>query len=215
MAGEASARLKQVLPRIEAPEGRVGMINTVFHYLMTEGPKEDRAAMIGELEALRGQVSKEGDQSRVALLILDGCFMTDDFGRALRTMEVRVAGRDDAWHELLTVKIKAHKSLAEGDIPGAVSQFREFMKIVKASEPEAVEARDPSSGLWVSREEVLGVNAKRIADLWTSVNETDKAAAALGEARTHYQEAFESAKEGSKEKASLATMLEQFPAEAP
>jgi len=80
-------------------------------------------------------------------------------------------------------KIKAHLALQKGNKPEAIERFRAFMETVKTwPEPEM----DPLSSLVNTKEMCLGLNAKRIGDILSSMNDAQGAQAAYQEADGYY-----------------------------
>ena len=80
-------------------------------------------------------------------------------------------------------KIKAHLALQKGNKPEAIERFRAFMETVTTwSEPEV----DPVTGLGYTKEMCLGLNAKRIGDILSSMNDAQGAQAAYQEADNYY-----------------------------
>jgi hypothetical protein len=108
----------------------------------------------------------------------------------------------------LTAKINAHLALSEGRKEEAIAQFREFMRLIEGGEQNM---EDPLSNATVSKEFVLGLNAVRIADLWTSLGKEQEAAAARAEAKGWYQKALEKTKEGAELRKAVEKEMKKLP----
>ena len=87
------------------------------------------------------------------------------------------------YQQIAVNKIKAHLALQKGDKPEAIERFRAFMESVKTwPEPEV----DLVTGLIYTKEMCLGLNAKRIGDILSSMNDAQGAQAAYQEANGYY-----------------------------
>ena len=211
-AGETLERLTRVLARTESASNQLRLINEVFYFIVQQGDADAKEQAVNLCEALKPRLEAERDVTQVSLILLDGCFMLEDFDRALRVAEGGIPGRSQAWLEMLIVKIRAHKALVAGNTREAVRWFRQFMAKITTDEEGAGTYVDPVSGDRVSREEVLGLNAVRIAELWQKEGETVKAAAAFAEARDFYQKAFDASEEESAARKRLLEKMKAVPA---
>jgi tetratricopeptide (TPR) repeat protein len=164
------------------------ILDTVFYFVVEKGDKTCLTALLNDADALSGRVETEADQARLATLLLDGSFLTENYDRAIRILEAGIPGKDENWHAMLLPKVKAHRAMATGNNEEAIRQFRAFMDLVATLETGFP---DPLTGAMVSRESILGLNAVRIADLWDAAGKPDKAAAARKEALGYYQKALE------------------------
>jgi len=186
----------------------VSLMNQVFYSIMGDGDPTVLKAFLDIIQVLYSKPLAEDDRARAASLLLDGSFLTGDYARALQLLNDGVPQKDEEWHATLTPKIKAHEALAGGRKVEAIGFFREFMKHVSRSEHDFP---DPISGRHISKEFILGLNAARIAEIWSSLDEKDKAKAAYGEARSYYQEALRSAAEDSPTSEEIKSRLSKLP----
>jgi tetratricopeptide (TPR) repeat protein len=83
--------------------------------------------------------------------------------------------------------VKAHIAQQEGRLDDAVAEYRAFMARIEKDQKDQV---DPIAGGRVTWEMILGLNARRIAELLTSAGKADEAAKALAEARGYYEKAL-------------------------
>ncbi len=130
-------------------------------------------------------------RNSIRTMVLDSCFLVEDFDGALRILREGVGGYDSTWHEMAISKVEAHKALKENRPLDAIKSFRAFMAIVQVSKDN--EAADPATGVIHTRQMILGRNAKRIGDIYRNqVKDEAAAKAAYAEARKYYQEALDS-----------------------
>lgn len=150
----------------------------------------DDTAIVGEMKEIGERLSNlaQDDDSRSAIrtMVLDSCFLLEDYDTALKILKGGIAGYDKTWHDMAIAKVSAHKALKENRPEEAISAFRSFMAIVSASKEN--EAADPSTGVIHTKEMILGRNAKRIGDIYRDmVKDSAKAKSAYDEARKYYQ----------------------------
>lgn len=141
-------------------------------------------------DRLVAPAADEDTKSSIRTALLDYCFVLNDFDGALVILEKGVAGYDKPWHEMAISKVKAHKALAENRPLDAIKEFRAFMAVMGVAED--AETSDPATGVIHTREMILGRNAKRIGDIYASIPDMAKAAAAYEEARAYYQKTLDS-----------------------
>lgn len=143
-------------------------------------------------EKILPTVQNEDLRSTVRMLILDYCFLLEDYDRAISLIEDGFSIQDEKWHAMSLAKVRAHKALKEKRPLEAITHFRAFMEVVAFSEEET---SDPSTGIVHTKEMILGRNAKRIGDIYLSVNENLKADAAYKEARSYYETTLNATKD--------------------
>ncbi len=122
----------------------------------------------------------------VKTIVLDYSFVSKDYDTALKMLESGIGDNDKLWHDMSIAKVKGHKALAEGKALDAVKNFRLFMSLLQSSEDSEAE-EDPATGVIHTREMILGRNAKRIGDIYASINDAAMAASAYNEARDYYK----------------------------
>jgi hypothetical protein len=164
------------------------ILNSVFYFVVEKEDMTILAALLNDAAALAERVENESDRASLATLLLDASFLTEDYDRAIRILEEGISGKDERWHSTLLPKVKAHRAMALGDPETAITHFRSFMDFVSGLDEGFP---DPLTGAMVSRESILGLNAKRIAELWTQAGNPENAAAARAEAADYYRKALE------------------------
>ena len=129
-------------------------------------------------------------RNSIRTMVLDSCFLVEDYDGALKILRAGIAGYDQAWHDMAIAKVEAHKALKENRPVDAIKSFRTFMATVEASKDS--EASDPATGVVHTKPMILGRNAKRIGDIYRDgVKDEAAAKAAYEEARKYYQAALE------------------------
>lgn len=157
----------------------------------------DNPAVMAEMKDLgmRLEPLAPSDEIRGAIrtIVLESCFLLEDYDSALKLLKAGIPSHDKAWHDMAIVKVEAHKALAEKKPLDAIKHFRSFMSIVATSKES--DAADPTTGVVHTREMILGFNAKRIGDIYKTVPDEAKAKAAYAEARDYYNKALKAAQE--------------------
>ncbi len=129
-------------------------------------------------------------RNSIRTMVLDSCFLVEDYDGALKILRAGIAGYDQAWHDMAISKVEAHKALKENRPEDAIKFFRTFMATVETSKDS--EASDPATGVVHTKPMILGRNAKRIGDIYRdNVKDEAKAKAAYAEARKYYETALE------------------------
>ena len=153
----------------------------------------DDPAMVREMkdigERIAPKVQDEDTRGAVMTMVLDSCFILEDYDSALTLLRAGIHGYDSTWHEMAIAKVEAHKALAEKRPLDAIRHFRAFMAIVEVAKEG--DAADPSTGVIHTREMILGRNAKRIGDIYRDMaGDATAAATAYAEARAYYGKAL-------------------------
>lgn len=176
--------------------------NLVLYYykywsvVVKEGKPADLVALLKFSERLSAVVDDKQDKEMIRAYALDGYFLLEDYDRALILLEKPLSYMEGADHAIAINKIKAHLALQKGNKPEAVERFRAFMETVKTwPEPEV----DPLTGLIYTKEMCLGLNARRIGDILSSMNNAQGAQAAYQEADGYYAIAQKEVKANSPE----------------
>ena len=139
---------------------------------------------------------------------MDGAVVLDDYELALQMLEDGFRSDEAEWHAMAVNKIKAHIALKEGRVEDAIARFRDFVKNVESWESATT---DPTTGIKYTREMTLGRNARRIGELYASIDKQAEAMAAFAEARGYLEEALAQVKPDSREHALIAAELESIP----
>lgn len=167
-----------------------------WEVVVKEGKPADLLAMLQFGERLSATMADEPDKEIIRALALDGYFLLEDYERALALLEKPLPDMEGADHANAINKIKAHADLQKGNKKEAIERFRAFMEVVKTwKEPQM----DTLTGLVNTKEMCLGLNAKRIGDILTSMNDAQGAQAAYKEADGYYAIAQKEAKPNSPE----------------
>lgn len=153
----------------------------------------DDPAMVREMkdigERIAPKVQDDDTKGAVMTMVLDSCFILEDYDSALTLLRAGIYGYDSTWHEMAIAKVEAHKALAEKRPLDAIRHFRAFMAIVEVAKEG--DAADPSTGVVHTREMILGRNAKRIGDIYRDMaGDATAASAAYAEARAYYGKAL-------------------------
>lgn len=154
----------------------------------------DDQALVREMKDIGERIipllQDEDTKGSVMTMVLDSCFILEDYDSALAILRAGVHGYDAPWHEMAIAKVEAHKALAENRPVDAIKFFRAFMATVEVSKDG--DAADPSTGVVHTREMILGRNAKRIGDIYRDlVKDPVQAASAYAEARAYYQKTLD------------------------
>jgi tetratricopeptide (TPR) repeat protein len=182
------ARLETLL-RAKLPVRQLCSLYMRFFYEVIDDP-----AIVKPMKALGERLVPlaEDDDTRnqIRTMVLDGCFVLEDYDAALRILEEGIAGRDALWHNMAVSKVKAHKALRENRHRDAVRHFREFMATVANAKEE--DTSDPATGLVHTRAMILGRNAKRIGDILAAMPDPDPEGSrkAYAEAREYFEQAL-------------------------
>lgn len=163
--------------------------NIIFYYyeywevVARDGKPADLLAMLQFGERLSAVVTSEQDKEIIRTRALDGYFLLGDYERALTLLEKPLPDMEGDDHANAINKIKAHLALQKGNKKEAIERFRAFMGTVKSSNESQ---RDPLTGLVNTKEMCLGLNARRIGDILSSMNDAQGAQAAYQEANGYY-----------------------------
>jgi len=210
----AQQRFSSVVARAPQVQHILRLAGDILYVILDGAGNEVKQAMMNDCDTLLKMARDDGSEMYVTwatMVMLDCCFMTESFDRAIELLETPIPGKDPEWQQMLQHKVKAHAALKAGNTEDAIAEFRGFMSIIATSE-EAL--TDPSNNSAVQKETVLGLNAARIGDLWASIDEDEKAGKAYGEAREYYKAALEKAEADSDEKKQIDKSLADLEAKA-
>ena len=153
--------------------------------------------VLGDLDALRAvsasgrelkkRLSDDADREAMRVYELDADFLLGDYDACAAILDEGIPDHDAAWHEMMKIKVLAHKAEASGDWAAAAEGFARFVALLPDEDQQ-----DPTSGVVYSRSTLVGNNQRRIAGLWEKAGKPDKASAALVAARKAYRKALES-----------------------
>lgn len=185
----------------------LGQLDRHYGFIMDKAAKPEFGALLDMCQAMAGELSAD-EQGRIAGIMLDFCFYVERFDTALAIVEKGIPGRDEAWTKTLASKVRAHLLLQQGKPKEAVESFREFMGYIAKEEGDQI---DPVKGTRVTKEMILGLNAKRIGDILAGAGDKDGAAAAYREARDYYDTAIKHFGEKTPEYAKLKDDIAAIP----
>lgn len=165
----------------------LGEVETVYAKLLDQGKKEDFGPLYVLCEGFYLGADDEELKKRLVGILLDLGFYLEKYEESLKLAETAMKDADKDQTAMLVWKIKAHIALQKGQPQEAVKNFRAFMECV--AKETGVEV-DPADNTRVTREMILGLNAKRIGDILTGAGDKAEAAKAYAEAREYYQKAL-------------------------
>ncbi len=179
-----------------------------YGFIMEKGGKPQFGPL---LELCQGFVANlnDDDRARVSSIMLDFCFYLERFETALGIVEKGIPGRDEKWTKTLAAKVRGHLLLQQGKPKEAVASFREFMGYIAKEDGDQI---DPVKGTRVTKEMILGLNAKRIGDILAGAADKEGAAKAYQEARDDYTKALNGFGENTPEYAKIKADIAAIPA---
>ena len=187
------------------PAHLYSLYSRFFYDIMDDIDVLKETAAIGKI--LRQQLDDPSSVEGLKSFELDADFVLGDYDAALAVIDGGIADHDAAWHQMTRTKILAHKALADKEWATAVARFREFLDLLPDEDQH-----DPTTGIVFSRDSLVGLNEKRIGDIWTEAGDPAKAAAAYAAAREAYEKAIEKNQAGSETADYLQARLAEIPA---
>lgn len=185
-----------------------GQLDRQYGFIMEKGAKPQFGPLLDLCQGIVAELNDD-DRARISSIMLDFCFYLDRFDTALAIVEKGIPGRDEKWQKTLAAKVRGHLLLQQGKPQEAVASFREFMGYIAKEDGDQI---DPVKGTRVTREMILGLNAKRIGDILAGAADKDGAAKAYQEARDDYTKALKSFVETSAEYTKLKADIAAIPA---
>ncbi len=158
------------------------------------------------VDKLIPMLTDQASQDSLRSYQLDSCFLIEDYTRALAILEKGLPERDEAWHKMAIVKVKAHKALQEKNYDDAVKYFREFMGTLKDQD-----TTDPASEIVYSQATLFGNNEKRIGDIYTEAGNADEAKKAYETALEWFGKALETNKAGAETENYIKAQIQTVP----
>lgn len=158
------------------------------------------------VDKLIPMLTDQASQDALRSYQLDSCFLIEDYARALTILEKGLPERDEAWHKMAIMKVKAHKALQEKKYDEAVKYFREFMGTLKDED-----TTDPVSDVVYSQATLLGNNEKRIGDIYQEAGNAAEAKKAYQAALEWYGKALETNKSGAETEAFIKEQIQALP----
>jgi tetratricopeptide (TPR) repeat protein len=160
-----------------------------MHYpvLINAGNRETFDALNQLCEAIRAEADVKMSQRQLDGILLDISYFREDYEGSLKIIDRGLIPDDPSKKDMLITKVNAHIALKKGDYKTAIDCFRKFMAVIAKDNADTV---DPIDQVRVSPEMILGLNARRIGDLWGKAGDPVEAAKAYAEARQYYSEAL-------------------------
>ncbi|MCX6992144.1 MAG: hypothetical protein NT011_03265 [Kiritimatiellaeota bacterium] len=178
-----------------------------WNVVAKDGKPADLLAMLQFGERLSAVLADEPDKELIRARAMDGYFLLEDYERVLVLLEKPLPDMEGDDQANAINKIKAHLALQKGNKKEAVERFRTFMGTIKPSNQSPM---DPITGLVNTKEMCLGLNAKRIGDILSSMNDTQGAQAAYKEATGYYDVAQKEVRANSPESEYIKVRLAEL-----
>lgn len=165
------------------PQVITSALGSSYYEIRTHGTPEQQSICGSLLKAISSvEGLGESDRQRFALMRLDEGFFDDDFSGMLAMVDDGIPGQDEEWHAFMRNKLAAHVALQYGRKEEAIARFRRHMDALQQGDMPLI---DPSKGQKVHLDVVLGLNEKRIGDIYLSMRREHDARLAYSRAREH------------------------------
>lgn len=185
---EFPARIERLLSLQYEPDLLLQLYTGGFYQLVND---KDALVLMNELaKKLEKLVSEPEDLEPLRNCQIDTAFLLEDYDTAVGLIDQCHTEKDADWHEMMKLKILAHKALKDGKLDDAAAKFRAFVEKLPDEEQE-----EPNSGIVYSRATIAGNNELRIGDFYSEAGEADKAAEAYAAAKKYLEEALAGVKE--------------------
>lgn len=201
-------RFDSLLQRGVPPRLILSLYRPSFYFLIKEGDPEKLRQMTAVGEKLSPLLENDDNRAQLKSMALDAAFVTGNYQEGLRILESGVPNQEPEWIELAINKVKALIAVQEGRPKDAIGFYRKVMDVIARDNKSQ---NDPSTGVQHTREMILGLHAKKIADLWVSQKNEKEAAKAYQEARRYYEAALNSVAPDSREAELIKSELAGIP----
>lgn len=185
----------------------VQQANTAYGLVMQAGSTNNVRGFVAVCQSLLPLVKSDADVALVKGMILDASFRGELFDETLQVLQSGMPGQNAGWQEMMSNKVLAHRALKEGRVDEAVERFRRFMEYAAAQEEDQV---DPVNGTRVTKEMILGLNARRIGDILRSAGRAAEAEKAYAEAVSSYEAALARFREDDREHRQILQVLNEL-----
>jgi len=165
----------------------VSLITRNYAALVGAGTAESFNSLNQFCESLRGGEKTGNYQRELDGILLDLSYFREDYESSLKIIERGLILDDPVKKAMMINKVNAHIALKNKDYRGAIGYFRKFMEGVSKDHSYII---DPIDQVRISPDMILGLNARRIGDLWNKAGSAEEAAKAYAEARKHYADAL-------------------------
>jgi hypothetical protein len=192
-AREMNARLEQVSQNADKDSLSylLYLFNWYSYCIMADANKEDLLQMIRFGEELEKKSSSERDKSQIRSITMQAYFLAGDYDKSLELLKQQLPEMEEEDGKTSLIKVQAHVDMEHGRYEEALVGFTKFMQIVKKWEKPEM---DPLTGMTFTKEMCLGLNTKRIGDIYIKMNKPSEAQKAYHEALSYYEKAEKNAK---------------------
>lgn len=184
---EMIRRLKVLETKKIPVDGLISLISMNYSGLISRGTRESFDVLNQFCETLRGGTQVEMNLRQLDGFLLDISYFREDYDGSLKIVERGLIMTDPLQKAMMINKINAHIALKKSDYRGAIAYFRKFMDVIAKENSYTV---DPIDQIRVSPAMILGLNARRIGDLWIKEGSAEEATKAYQEARQYYADAL-------------------------
>jgi len=180
---EIITRLEHLQGASLAPSFIINQISDLYAPLLGKGHADTFKRLFAVCEKVGAGELSGNDRALLGGMMLDISYYLEDFEMSLKLIESGVVDIQGDQKLQMIAKVHAHIAMKKGRPLEAVKYLREFMGYIAKQDRMEL---DPVNNCRISREMILGLNAKRIGDLLTSAGDVDGAKHAYGEARQYY-----------------------------
>ncbi len=184
---ELIRRLTVLREKSFSGETIINFISMHYAVLINSGNRESFDALNQLCEAIRTGSDVKMSMRQLDGILLDISYFREDYEGSLKIIDRGLIPDDPTKKDMLITKVKAHMALKKGDYKVAIECFRKFMEVIAKDNADTV---DPIEQVRVSPDMILGLNARRIGDLWGKAGNPEEATKAYAEARQYYTEAL-------------------------
>lgn len=164
----------------------IGKINMSYSLLLGQGDTPSHQALLALCQEMYPDATQV-EKMMLSGVQLDLSYFVKDYALSIAILGRKEMALEDSQKAMLTAKIKAHQAMDLKQYREAIGYFREFMELSRKR--SAVEM-DPVDNTKVTSDMIMGLNARRIGDLWTAAGDAGEARKAYAEARGYYEAAL-------------------------
>ncbi|MEI6786865.1 MAG: hypothetical protein WCL49_00130 [bacterium] len=186
-AREMVNRLQEINRRKVQPGVIILLINGYYPVLLGCNDRDTYQALFSLCRTVETGLTLDSDKMMLRGMMLDISYFLEDFEASLKLIQEGAGGIGEEQRQQMLAKVHAHLALKNKQPREAVKYFRDFMSLIKKQDRDE---QDPLTGCRVSREMILGLNAKRIGDLLASAGDPVEARQSYEEARSYYNKAI-------------------------
>jgi tetratricopeptide (TPR) repeat protein len=208
-AREMVARLEEINRRKVQPGVIIRLINGAYSVLLGCNDHDTYQALFSLCRTVETGLTSDYDRMLLGGIMLDISYFLEDFEASLKLIAQGAGGIQEGQKPQMLAKVHAHLAMKNKQYREAANYFREFMGFIEKQDRDEL---DPLTGCRVTREMILGLNAKRIGDLLISAGDPAAARQAYEEARGYYQKAIlEFPDPASKEHSKVVREMAEIP----